>query len=312
MTNMRSHIFLFIALLSTNLCFTQQLDPIHYPQESEWQYLKTKQTDSLLQVMKFYFNSNDTLFFREALSQQVVKVALTDLQIPGFYLGTRYVFADRFYGPGGETASRTSKNEKLDRFYYYYLNAPELRFSKEAPHKEVSQEIKTEVVQVPPSPSKQQNTQPDNKQKEQPNTSNYSALQPQIVLKNGCVLHPEKLYFLSDGQLYFGNGVSDNIYKVDTAAVQAVIGFEVGKNLELMTRSGYAFGGRCMRFVGIVLGAINVGIVASSLSWDFSTGMGFFGTIPTGIIYVKLIINGTTRILNKKRFRNARYVQCAN
>jgi hypothetical protein len=245
--------------------------------------------------MKFYFNSDDTLFFREAISQQVVKVALTDLQIPGFYLGTRYVFADRFYGPGGQTASRTSKNEKLDRFYYYYLNAPELRFSKEAPHKEVSQEIKQEVVQ-----------------KEQPITSNYSALQPQIVLKNGCVLHPEKLYFLSDGQLYFGNGVSDNIYKVDTAAVQAVIGFEVGKNLELMTRSGYAFGGRCMRFVGIVLGAINVGIVASSLSWDFSTGMGFFGTIPTGIIYVKLIINGTTRILNKKRFRNARYVQCAN
>jgi hypothetical protein len=292
---MRSHILLFIALLSTNLCFTQQLDPIHYPQESEWQYLKTKQTDSLIQVMKFYFNSDDTLFFREVLSQQVVKVALTDLQIPGFYLGTRYTFAARFYGPGGETASRTSKNEKLDRFYYYYLNAPELRFSKDAPHKEVLQETKQEVVQ-----------------KEQPITSNYSALQPQIVLKNGCVLHPEKLYFLSDGQLYFGNGVSDNIYKVDTAAVQAVIGFEVGKNLELMTRSGYAFGGRCMRFVGIVLGAINVGIVASSLSWDFSTGMGFFGTIPTGIIYIKLVIKGTTRILNKKRFRNARYVQCAN
>ena len=295
MTNMRSHIFLFIALLSTNLCFTQQLDPIHYPQESEWEYLKTKQTDSLIQVMKFYFNSDDTLFFREAISQQVVKVALTDLQIPGFYLGTRYVFADRFYGPGSETASRTSKNEKLDRFYYYYLNAPELRFSKEAPHKEVSKEIKQEVVQ-----------------KEQPITSNYTALQPQIVLKNGCVLHPEKLYFLSDGQLYFGNGVSDNIYKVDTAAVQAVIGFEVGKNLELKTKLGYAFGGRCMRFVGIVLGAINVGIVASSLSWDFSSGMGFFGTIPTGIIYIKLVIKGTTRILNKKRFRNARYVQCTN
>jgi hypothetical protein len=295
MTNMRSHILLFIALLSTNLCFTQQLDPIHYPPESEWQYLKTKQTDSLLQVMKFYFNSDDTLFFREALSQQVVKVALTDLQIPGFYLGTRYTFAARFYGPGGETASRTSKNEKLDRFYYYYLNAPELRFSKEAPQKEVLQEIKQEVVQ-----------------KEQPITSNYSALQPQIVLRNGCVLHPEKLYFLSDGQLYFGNGVSNNIYKVDTAAVQAVIGFEIGKNLELKTKLGYAFGGRCMRFVGIVLGAINVGIVSSSLSWDFSTGMGFFGTIPTGIIYIKLVIKGTTRILNKKRFRNARYVQCSN
>jgi hypothetical protein len=297
MTNMRTYILLFIALLSTNLCFSQQFDPIHYPQESEWEYLKTKQTDSLIQVMKFYFNSDDTLFFREAISQQVVKVALRDLQIPGFYLGTRYTFADRFYGPNGASVSRTSKNEKLDRFYFYYLNAPELRFTKVGL---VSDNVVSTVTEEKSKPTPVVNRQ------------SYSALQPQIVLKNGCVLQPEKLYFLSEGQLYFGNGVSNNIYKVDTAAVQAVIGFEVGKNLELMTRTGYAFGGRCMRFVGIVLGAINVGIVSSAVSWDFSTGLGFFGTIPTGIIYVKLVIKGTTRILNKKRFRNARYVQCSN
>lgn len=288
---MRTFILLFIALWSANLSFAQQLDPVHYPPEAEWEYFKTRQTDSLIQVMKFYFNANDTLFFREALSQQVVKVALTDLQIPGFYLGTRYNFVERFYGPDGANASRTSKNEKLDRFYYYYLNAPELKFTKVALVNE-KEDKKT------PTPAG--------------NSPSYSALQPQIVLKNGCVLHPEKLYFLSEGQLYFGNGVRDNIYKVDTAAVQAVIGFEVGKNLELMTNLGYVFGGRCMRFAGILLGAINVGVVASSLSWNIGTGMAFFGTIPTGIIYIKLIIKGTTHIQNKKRFQHARYVQCSN
>ena len=305
---MRTYILLFIVFLSSNLSFAQQLDPVHYPPESEWEYLKTKQTDSLIQVMKFYFNSNDTLFFREAPSQQVVKVALTDLQIPGFYLGTKYTFAARFYGPNGANASRTSKNEKLDRFYYYYLNAPELGFTKVALVNE-KEDVTTSKVDTPTPP-----TASEVKSNPMPagNSQSYSALQPQIVLRNGCVLQPEKLYFLSEGQLYFGNGVRNNIYKVDTAAVQAVIGFEVGKNIHLMTNPGYVFGGRCMRFAGILLGAINVGVVASSLSWTISTGMAFFGTIPTGIIYIKLIINGTTHIQNKQRFRHAKYVQCSN
>ncbi|MFM8963458.1 MAG: hypothetical protein ACKOGD_06405, partial [Sphingomonadales bacterium] len=115
-----------------NQSVAQQLDPIHYPPESEWEYLKTKNTDSLIQVMKFYFLSDDTLFFREAVSQQVVKVSVKDLQRTSIYVGQEYAFANRFYGPGGATASRTSKNEKLDRFYYYYLNSPELKFSKAA------------------------------------------------------------------------------------------------------------------------------------------------------------------------------------
>ena len=288
---MKTHILLIIAFLSANLSLAQQLDPIHYPQESEWEYLKTKQTDSLIQVMKFYFNSDDTLFFREASSQQVVKVALSDLRVPDFYLGTRYTFADRFYGPDGANASRSSKNEKLDRFYYYYLNAPALSFTKVAL-------VNEKEDATTPTPAG--------------NSPYYSALQPQILLRNGCVLHPEKLYFLSDGQLYFGNGIRNNIYKVDTAAVQAVIGFEVGKNLELITRPGYVFVGRFMRFAGILLGTINISAVASSVSWNLSPEVAFFGTIPTGIFYIKLVVNGTTRIQNKKRFRNARYVQCAN
>ncbi|MFN5293852.1 MAG: hypothetical protein ACK5BW_09630, partial [Flavobacteriia bacterium] len=141
-------------------------------------------------------------------------------------------------------------------------------------------------------------------------TGSFSSVKPHILMKSGCVFVPEKFYFLSDGQLYFGNGVRDNIYKVDTAAVAAVVGIEVGKNLELSSKVGYAFGGRCLRFVGIVLGAINVGIISSELSWSYSTGLGFFGTIPTGIIYARMIIKGTKRIQNQKRFKHARYAAC--
>lgn len=308
MTNMRTHILLFIAFLSANLSFAQQLDPIHYPQESEWEYLMTKQTDSLIQVMKFYFNSDDTLFLREASSQQVVKVALTDLQIPGFYLGTRYTFAARFYGPDGANASRTSKNEKLDRFYYYYLNAPELNFTKVTLENEKEDVTTTKVDTPPPSTGAVIKSNPTPEE----NSQSYSALRPQILLKNGCVIYPEKFYFLSDGQLYFGNGVRNNIYKVDTAAVQAVIGIEVGKNLNLTSKAGYELGGRIIRGAGIFFGAISTVIVASAVTWEFDGAFAFFATIPTGIVYAKMIINGTQRIQNKRRFRHARYAQCSN
>lgn len=295
--------YLTVSCFISNPFFAQQLDPIHYPPESEWEYLKTKNTDSLIQVMKFYFLSNDTLFYREARSQLVVKTSLKDLQRPTFYLGQDFAFANRFYGPDGATASRTSKNEKLDRFYYYYLNSPELKFNKVAPRSEpIEQEMDlVDTTQERSAPLAVE----DFIQKSSPN----SALRPQIVLKNGGILYPEHFYFLSDGQLYFGNGIRENVFKVDTIAVAAVIGIEVGKNLDLNSKVGYAFGGRCLRFAGIFLGVINTTIVSFALSWEFDNGMAFFGTIPTAVVYCQLIVKGTKRIQNYKRFKYAKYVQ---
>lgn len=294
--------FYFVVL--TN--FAQQLDPIHYPPESEWQYIQTKQTDSLIQVMKFYFNANDTLFFREAVSQQVVKLALADIQRPSFYLGTTYYFAERFYGPNGANAKRTSKNEKLDRFYYYYLNAPELPINKTAPLQELttisdtSSIRQTETISTP--------------KEEATNTSTfYSVIKPHILLKNGQVLRPEKVYFLSEGQLYFGKGVRDNIYKVDTAAIATMVGYEVGENLWLNSRIGYAYGGRLLRTASFIVGWINT--LSVMITIGDNTGapfLSFMAGVPTGTFYVISYIEGTKRIQNKKRYKFAKYVQLAN
>jgi len=295
--------YLTVSCFISNPFFAQQLDPIHYPPESEWEYLKTKNTDSLIQVMKFYFLSNDTLFYREARSQLVVKTSLKDLQRPTFYLGQDYAFANRFYGPDGATASRTSKNEKLDRFYYYYLNSPELKFNKVAPISEPkAQEI--ELVDTTMERSGPPAVE-DFIQKSSPN----SALRPQIVLKNGGILYPEQFYFLSDGQLYFGNGIRENVFKVDTIAVAAVIGIEVGENLRLMSGKKYVKRGRSLVALGVYLGAINIGIVASAMVNEYSQGMAVITSIPTAILYYQLIAKGTKRIQNYKRFKYAKYVQ---
>lgn len=289
-----------------NQSVAQQLDPIHYPPESEWEYLTTKNTDSLIQVMKFYFLSDDTLFFREAVSQQVVKVSVKDLQGISIYVGQDYAFANRFYGPKGANASRTSKNEKLDRFYYYYLNAPELKFSKTASFLSIEQ---TEMA-LTDSTAARQETLPVTSIPVQ-NTKPRSALRPQIVLKNGGILYPENFYFLSDGQLYFGNGVRENVFKVDTNAVAAVIGIEVGENLRLMSGKKYVKRGRSLVALGVYLGAINIGIVVSAMVNEYSQGMAVITSIPTAILYYQLIAKGTKRIQNYKRFKYAKYAQIA-
>jgi hypothetical protein len=218
-------------------------------------------------------------------------------------LGQDYAFANRFYGPDGPTASRTSKNEKLDRFYYYYLNSPELKFNKVAPISEPkAQEI--ELVDTTMERSGPPSVE-DFIQKSSPN----SALRPQIVLKNGGILYPEQFYFLSDGQLYFGNGIRENVFKVDTIAVAAVIGIEVGENLRLMSGKKYVKRGRSLVALGVYLGAINIGIVASAMVNEYSQGMAVITSIPTAILYYQLIAKGTKRIQNYKRFKYAKYVQ---
>ena len=53
MTNMKLRLTsLFAVFFDVFIVQAQQLDPIHYPPEAEWEDLKTKATDSLMQVMK--------------------------------------------------------------------------------------------------------------------------------------------------------------------------------------------------------------------------------------------------------------------
>lgn len=282
-------IWLSISNFITSPFFAQQLDPIHYPPQAEWVNFKTKNTDSLIQVMKYYFLSDDTLFFREATSQSVFKISKKDLKTPEFDLGQDYSFAYRFYGPEGAKARRTSKNEKLDRFYYYYLNSPELKFAKQA----TTQDQMVNFTTGTPITA-----------------SFYSAIQPHILLKSGQVLRPEKVYFLSEGQLYFGHGVKKNIYKIDTSAIASVVGYQIGENLRLMHRRAYVLGGRCLRLVAIILGYPTTYYLVDETNYDLGSPIaGALIGIPYATFFIMGYVEGTKRIQNYKRFKRAKYVQ---
>jgi len=67
----------------------------HFPTEENWEFFKLKQTDSIITCMKFYFQSDDTLYFREYPSERIHKISKKDLEELPFAIGKDYHFAKR-------------------------------------------------------------------------------------------------------------------------------------------------------------------------------------------------------------------------
>jgi hypothetical protein len=67
----------------------------HFPSEENWEFFKLKQTDSIITCMKFYFQSDDTLYFREYPSERIHKISKQDLEELPFAIGKDYHFAKR-------------------------------------------------------------------------------------------------------------------------------------------------------------------------------------------------------------------------
>jgi hypothetical protein len=288
---------LFSILLTVFIAQAQQLDPFHYPPEANWEYLQTKETDSLIQVMKFYFISDDTMFFREAISQAVVKVALVDLQYPTFYLGNPYFFAQRFYGPNVANATRTSKNKKLDRFYFYYLNSPELPFTKTV--QELVLDVKLDTIpQSEPLVLDSEKVQVyDTKLGQHADSAAY------LYLNNGRTIQTRKIYFESNGFYYFGAGTKRNIYKISASMVDSLHCPAPIKHLDLAKRKGYGFSGGLMQ--GIGFGGFVFGTLITTVSVWFESPSGVvFGTAIDGLSTF-LMIRGTKRVQTMQRYKKA-------
>ncbi len=65
----------------------------HFPDQDEWVFLKLKGTDSVITCMKYYFKSEDTLYFREFPSQRIHKISKIDIEETTFFTGKDYHFA---------------------------------------------------------------------------------------------------------------------------------------------------------------------------------------------------------------------------
>ncbi|MEN9698865.1 MAG: hypothetical protein RLZZ301_63 [Bacteroidota bacterium] len=303
---------IFVALFFC--CFTQfearaqVSDPENFPPESEWKYFVTKSNDSLIEVMKLYFLSNDTLFFREAKSQKLYKLALTDLKTPTFYLGYDYQFAQRFYGPGTENTPTTSRNKKLDRFYYYYLNSPELPITKAQVLTSKPEPIKE--TQAPEKQVEQQTNELNLSGQAPTSVANFRLDSPVIVLKNGSQIAVETFYFWSNEALFFKTKSSDITYRIDTNQVAQLVGIELGKNLALKykTKNGLQ-NGRALCFYGIIGAILLTPTTAIAVYNEYQSLSAVFSAAATLFSTAELTVYGVKVIQNAKRYRDAvRYI----
>jgi hypothetical protein len=85
-----SHHFSAQSILFSNIQYKR-----HFPSEENWEILKLKQSDSIITCMKFYFQSDDTLYFREYPSERIHKISKKDLEELPFLIGKDYHFAER-------------------------------------------------------------------------------------------------------------------------------------------------------------------------------------------------------------------------
>jgi hypothetical protein len=85
-----SHHFSAQSILFSNIQYKR-----HFPTEENWEFLKLKETDSIITCMKYYFQSDDTLYFREYPSERIHKISKKDLEELPFALGKDYHLAKR-------------------------------------------------------------------------------------------------------------------------------------------------------------------------------------------------------------------------
>lgn len=65
----------------------------HFPDQQNWELLTIKGTDSVVTCMKYYFKSEDTIYFREFPSQRIHKISKNDLREQTIQFGKDYHFA---------------------------------------------------------------------------------------------------------------------------------------------------------------------------------------------------------------------------
>lgn len=224
MKNMK---LLLITCLFVNIAWTQTLDPEHYPPEAEWERLYVKNSDTVLTCMRYYFYSDDTIYFREHPSLKVVKFALADVYPPNFPIGKDYQFQKK----GARLATRMFYSRKLDRYYDYYLHVPLLvvttRTNENTKEIAIPQDMDTMF-----SWNKPKVYNPD---------ATFGEI-PQKVLYHisGCTYYLDDYYFMSNGALYFKLSGKPGVYSLPLNMIKGSEGiYNLGKDLDLGHRYKY-------------------------------------------------------------------------
>lgn len=288
---------LFFLLTWSNLYFSQVKNPSDFPPRDSWHELPLLGQDTMVLCMKYYFLSEDTIYFREAASEQVVKLALAEIGETDIFYGKDLHYAQ--IEPGFKVKNPT--------FYSYYKTAESFQYGaqkafqqarNDAQQKELAQKVSgATLVQATPM-------------------AGLHTLEPMEVgfmLKNGCKLLTDGYVFLSGDKYFFKVADQEQPFFIDTATVLYTQGIIFKKNYPFHNHFGYRLAAKSWLCLVVVGGPLLITGAGALAAWFTSAGATALITTTGGGYIFYLVLKGAIR--NVKRvnyYKKAQQYQCLN
>jgi hypothetical protein len=285
---------LFFFLTWSNLSFSQVKNPTDFPPRANWHELPLLAKDTVVLCMKYYFMSEDTIYFREAASEQVVKLALSEIGETDIFYGK-----DLHYGqiePGFKVKNAS--------FYAYYKAAKPFQYGSqkafqqarmEAQQNELAQKVAAAAL-LEATPMARLQT--------------FTPTEVGFILKNGCKILTDGYVFLSGDKYFFKVADQKMPFFIDTANVLYMQGIVFKKNYPFHNHFGYRLAAKSWLCLVVVGGPLLIAGAGAFFLWENLGAMTLVTTAGGGYIFYVVLKGAIRNVKRVNYYKRAQQYQC--
>lgn len=300
--------FLLGIVFSSNVAFAQQRNPIDYPSSDKWHDLPLVGKDTVIKCMKYYFLSNDTIFFREAKSEAIYKLALSEISQTDIYYGKDLQFNAQSLNYPPRKKNGELKGQNTERYLAYYQQAIPVKYTKQVLAKSEINPIETKpessTIANLAEPSSSQMILPDSLPK-------FLANEAGFITKEGCKVLTYEYIGWSDSRYYFSVGSKKQFFYLDTSEVLYVHALNLAKQYHLDNKWAPRFWSASWRAAVVVCGPFLIAGGASLVGWVTSSGVAMIGAGGVGVgIFIIVAKDAFKRAKRAKAHQKAQHYVC--
>ena len=258
--------------------------------------------------MKYYFLSNDTIFFREAKSEAIYKLALSEISQTDIYYGKDLQFNAQSNISLPRKKNGDLKGQNTERYLAYYQQAVSLHYTKQilatSTITPIDKQLDTSaIVNIKETPSSQM-ILPDSLPK-------FLANEAGFITKEGCKVLTYEYIGWSDSRYYFSVGSKKQFFYLDTSEVLYVHALNLAKQYHLDNKWAPRFWSASWRAAVVVCGPILIAGAASLVGYGSSSAGAMVGTGAIGLGFFVLVAQDAfKRAKRAKAHKKAQHYVC--
>lgn len=299
-------IFVFVLISST--AFAQQRNPIDYPSSDKWHDLPLIGNDTIIKCMKYYFLSNDTIFFREAKSEAIYKLALSEISQTDIYYGKDLQLNTQSNISLPRKKNGDLKGQNTERYLAYYQQAIPVKYTKQVLAKSeitpIDKPLDTSAIVNIKETTSSQMILPDSLPK-------FLANEAGFITKEGCKVLTYEYIGWSDSRYYFSVGSKKQFFYLDTSEVLYVHALNLAKQYHLDNKWAPRFWSASWRAAVVVCGPFLIAGGASLVGWVTSSGGAMIGAGGVGAgIFIVVAKDAFKRAKRAKAHQKAQHYVC--